>query len=55
MNQKYRHAQPPLEFIPPMLNPWVLKGSQIVLPFWLQTQTEVGEINCQGVETLVEC
>ncbi|PSF37654.1 glycerol acyltransferase [Aphanothece hegewaldii CCALA 016] len=55
MNQKHRQAQPPLEFIPPMLNPWVLKGCKIILPFWLQTRTEVADIHSQGVETLVEC
>lgn len=55
MNQTLRQAQPPLEFIPPMFNPWVLKGCKIILPFWLQTQTEVADIDFKGVETLVEC
>lgn len=55
MNQTLRQAQPPLEFIPPMFNPLVLKGCQIILPFWLQTQTEVADVDFQGVETLVKC
>lgn len=55
MNQKLRQAQPPLEFIPPMFNPLVLKGCQIIIPFWLKTQTEVADIDFQGVERLVKC
>jgi hypothetical protein len=55
MNQSLSHAQPHLEFISPQLNPWVLKGSQMILPVWLKTQTEVVDIQAKDVETLVAC
>jgi hypothetical protein len=46
-------AQPPLEFIPPDLNPLLLKGCQIFLPLWLQTQTNLREISAANLETLI--
>lgn len=47
-------AQPPLEFIPPALNPLVLKASQTLLPLWLKSKTNIKEIEATQVERLVE-
>lgn len=47
-------AQPPLEFIPPALNPWILRGCQQILPFWLQWQTNLTEIQAKNVEILAD-
>lgn len=48
------HAQPPLEFIPPALNPLVLRAAQQVLPFWLASQTAITQIEAENVESLVD-
>ncbi len=48
------HAQPPLEFIPPDFNRLVLQGTQAILPFWLQWQTNITEIKANNVEILAE-
>jgi hypothetical protein len=47
-------AQPPLDFIPPRLNPSVLRVSQQVLPLWLKWQTPLREITADRVEILAE-
>ena len=49
-----KEAQPPLEFIPPSLNPLVVKTAQIVLPLWLKFRTNITEIQATQVETLVD-
>jgi len=46
------HVQPPLEFIPPALNPLVLRGAQLLLPFRLH-RTSITNIQGKNVETLV--
>ena len=48
------HAQPPLKFIPPALNPLVLRVAQQVLPFWMRSQTAISEIQADNVEVLVD-
>jgi hypothetical protein len=48
------HAQPPLEFIPPALNPLVLRVAQQVLPFWIRSHTSITEIQADNVEVLVD-
>jgi len=48
------HVQPPLEFIPPALNPVVLRGVQLILPSWLRLQTNITHIQADNVETLVD-
>lgn len=48
------HAQPPLEFIPPALNPLVLRVTQMALPVWLKWRTSVSHIQAGNVETLAE-
>jgi hypothetical protein len=47
-------AQPPLEFIPPALNPLVVRVAQQVLPFWLASQTAITQIEAENVEVLVD-
>lgn len=47
-------AQPPLEFIPPALNPLVLAVAQQVLPFWLGSQTAITQIEAENVEILAD-
>lgn len=46
-------AQPALEFIPPALNPLVLRVCQQLLPVWLRFQTRVTDIQAENVGTLV--
>ncbi|HEY9651247.1 MAG TPA: 1-acyl-sn-glycerol-3-phosphate acyltransferase [Coleofasciculaceae cyanobacterium] len=48
------HAQPPLEFIPPALNPLVLRVAQQILPVWMRSQTAITEIQANHVEGLVD-
>ena len=48
------HVQPPLKFIPPALNPFVLRVGQLVLPTWLRWRTNITHIEAENVETLVE-
>ncbi len=48
------HAQPPLEFIPPALNPLVLRAAQQVLPFWMRSHTAITDIQADNAEVLVD-
>lgn len=48
------HVQPPLEFIPPALNPLVLRATQLLLPAWLRWQTAITDIQADNVEVLVD-
>lgn len=47
-------AQPPLEFIPPALNPLVLRGCQALLPLWLRSQAKIDSIEARGCERLAQ-
>ena len=47
-------VQPPLEFIPPAMTPWVVRAVGRVLPLWLKSLTPVAEVEAQNVERLVE-
>ena len=47
-------AQPPLEFIPPALNSLVLRGSQLILPFWLRTSAQIDSVNAEGCDRLAQ-
>lgn len=47
-------ARPPLEFIPPALNPLVLGTVQQLLPIWLRSQTPITQIQADNVELLVD-
>lgn len=46
-------AQPPLEFIPPSFNPWLLKTTHVLLPTWIRWQTAITSIEAENVEVLV--
>ena len=48
------HVQPPLKFIPPALNPLVLRVSQLILPAWLRWRTDITRIEAENVEALVD-
>ena len=48
------HAQPPLEFIPPALNPLFLRASQSLLPVWIRWKTAISQIQADNVEVLVD-
>ncbi|WP_017719790.1 1-acyl-sn-glycerol-3-phosphate acyltransferase [Kamptonema formosum] len=54
MSHPITQAQPPLEFIPPAFNPWLLRGCQQLLPVWLKYRTSIADIQAENVETLVE-
>jgi hypothetical protein len=45
-------AQPPLEFIPPALNPLFLRTTQFLLPSWIRWQTAISHIEADNVEVL---
>lgn len=47
-------AQPPLEFIPPAFNPWVLQLARTMLPAWLHLKTNLTNIQGSNVENLVK-
>jgi hypothetical protein len=54
MNTDSTRAQPPLAFIPPAFNPLVLKVCQVVLPFWLRSQTPLVELEAENLSILAE-
>jgi hypothetical protein len=47
-------VQPPLKFIQPNLNPWVLTVTQKLIPFWLRYRREISDVKVQHVERLVK-
>ncbi|HEY9610900.1 MAG TPA: 1-acyl-sn-glycerol-3-phosphate acyltransferase [Allocoleopsis sp.] len=47
-------AQPPLEFIPPDFNPFVLRAAQQLLPIWIRRHTAITQIQADNVEVLVD-
>ncbi len=47
-------AQPPLEFIPPALNPLFLNVFQLVLPSWIRWKTAISQIEADNVEIMVD-
>ncbi|HLK58592.1 MAG TPA: 1-acyl-sn-glycerol-3-phosphate acyltransferase [Chthonomonadaceae bacterium] len=47
-------VQPPLEFIPPALTPWVVHAGARILPFWLKRFSAIADIEVQHSERLVE-
>lgn len=53
VNSRVR-AQPPLEFIPPKLNLWVLRSLKAILPLWLKLNTTITQVQAEGVETLAD-
>lgn len=47
-------VQPPLEFIPPALNPFVVRTLYALLPYWLKLSTPIADIQTENVEQLVD-
>ncbi|AGY57898.1 phospholipid/glycerol acyltransferase [Gloeobacter kilaueensis] len=47
-------AQPPLQFVPPALNPWLVALLPMALPLWLRWQTPLAAIRTEQVERLVD-
>ena len=54
MSLGINQAQAPLEFIPPKLNPSVLRITQLLLPAWIPSQTILSQIEAENVKTLVK-
>ncbi|MBH8562664.1 1-acyl-sn-glycerol-3-phosphate acyltransferase [Nostoc sp. CENA67] len=54
MSNVIYQAQPPLEFIPPALNPLFLRVFDLVLPNWINWQTAITQIEADNVEVLVD-
>jgi len=54
MNNDSIRAQPPLDFIPPVYNAFVLKGCQFILPLWLRSQTPLAKIEAENLSILAE-
>jgi hypothetical protein len=54
MNTDSIRAQPPLDFIPPVYNAFVLKGCQLILPLWLRSQTPLAKIEAENLSILAE-
>lgn len=54
MSNEMTNVQPPLEFIPPNFQPWVLQVCQWGFPWWIRLKTPITEIQTENVEQLVE-
>ena len=52
--QSITQVQPPLEFIPAAFDPFVLKGVQLLLPFWLQFRVGITSVRGNNLDSLVE-
>ncbi|WP_026072484.1 1-acyl-sn-glycerol-3-phosphate acyltransferase [Nodosilinea nodulosa] len=46
-------AQPPLSFVPPALNPWVLALVRLVLPYWMRWREQIQEVDVVNADGLV--
>ncbi len=47
-------VQPPLQFLPPRLTPWVVRFVQTCLPFWLRFSKGIPRIEVEGGERLAQ-
>lgn len=47
-------AQPPLEFIPPTLNPTFLRIAQVGIPLWMRLMTSIVQVEAENVEILTD-
>ncbi|MBE9041962.1 1-acyl-sn-glycerol-3-phosphate acyltransferase, partial [Oscillatoriales cyanobacterium LEGE 11467] len=47
-------VQPPLNFIAPAFNPWVLRLARLSLPIWLRSQADLEQIQGANLERLVQ-
>lgn len=50
---RVKTVQPPLQFIPPAFNPWVVSTAQKLLPLWLRSRF-LGRVRADGVERLLK-
>jgi 1-acyl-sn-glycerol-3-phosphate acyltransferase len=49
-----RQAQPPLQFLPPNLQFWVLRSIRFALPAWLRYKLHITEVQTANLEQLVK-
>ena len=54
MPDSLTQAQPALEFLPPALDPLVVRMAQCILPTWMRSRTSIANIKAENVETLVD-
>nr|WP_242045318.1 1-acyl-sn-glycerol-3-phosphate acyltransferase [Anabaena catenula] len=54
MSEVMYQAQPPLEFIPPALNPLLLRFVHLFLPDWIRWKTPISQIEAENVEVLLD-
>lgn len=54
MSNVIYQAQPPLEFIPPALNPLFLRFVHLFLPSWMRWKTAIADVEADKVEILVD-
>ncbi|MBD0302305.1 MAG: 1-acyl-sn-glycerol-3-phosphate acyltransferase, partial [Tolypothrix sp. T3-bin4] len=54
MSDVIYQAQPPLEFIPPALNPLFLRFVHLFLPSWMRWKTAIADVEADKVEILVD-
>lgn len=47
-------AQPPLDFIAPQLNPWLVKYGPAILPWWIKSQTAIAKIEVKNLDSLTQ-
>ena len=47
-------VQPPLNFIAPAFNPWVLRLARLSLPIWLRSRADLAEIDGVNLDRLVK-
>ncbi|KAB8330783.1 1-acyl-sn-glycerol-3-phosphate acyltransferase [Scytonema tolypothrichoides VB-61278] len=50
----FQEAQPPLEFIPPALDPWFLRVCQLFLPSLIHWRTAISHIEADNPEVLLD-
>ncbi len=46
-------AQPPLQFLPPAFNPWVLQGTRLALPAWMRWKGAIAQVQAAPLDRLI--
>ncbi|MGL5084079.1 MAG: 1-acyl-sn-glycerol-3-phosphate acyltransferase [Microcoleaceae cyanobacterium] len=54
MSYSVVNVQPPLEFLAPDFNPWVLRFCQLGMPLWIRVNTPIAEIHTDQIEQLAQ-
>lgn len=54
MSDPVTQAQPPLEFIEPDYNPWILRLARSLLPFWMRWRAGISQVDVQNAAALAE-